>query len=164
MKNIYLAVLLGGILAAAGLVGLGLGFGDNSIVVGTATLGTSSINGVTFNGGTITGNINGSPTGNGAGLTNTSSTVVSPAGDTTLTGYEEFVIMAANHSCTLGSAATNSGHKVAITSGGNGTNAILTVSSQTIAGASKWTNTAQYTVTCLVSDGTNWQLAGSRGN
>jgi len=142
----------------AGLTGivlcLALGWGDKQITIGSQTIGDSGsyVNGIGITNGLITASL-GLP-GN----------VVSPAGDTSLNGAEEYVFMTGSHSCTLGSAATNTGHKVTISTTSAGTNAILTVSAQTIAGAAKWTNTAIYTVTVLVSDGTNWQLAGSRGN
>lgn len=103
--------------------------------------------------------------GNGGGITNISSTTKTSAGaDVTLSGFEEHVFLGAAHSCTLGDATTNSGHCISVTCTGNGTNAILTILSQTIAGATKWTNTVQFSCTQLVSDGSNWQLCGARGN
>jgi len=151
MKKVTVAALAGAGAAIALLAGLGLGWGDRTIVVGSQVISDSGslINGVGVTNGAIC-----------LGAAN----IVSPAGDTALAGNEGLVLMAAAHSCTLGSAVTNTGHQVAITQTGNGTNAILTVSAQTIAGASKWTNVGQFSCTVLVSDGTNWQLAGSRGN
>lgn len=89
----------------------------------------------------------------------------------TLKGFEEFVVSIGGTIVQLGDATTNLGHHISITCGGTAvscgnsvTNAITTVSSQKIAGATKWTNTAVFSCTQLISDGSNWQLCGSRGN
>ncbi len=150
-KQILLAAAAGAAAAVLGLAALAAGWGDTQIDIGKSTIGDkgSLINGVGITNGAIFSQ---------------AANLKAPAGDTTLAGNEDFVLMAANHSCTLGSATTNTGHRVTISNGGNGTNAILTVSAQTIAGAAQWTNTAQYSITTLISDGSNWQLAGARGN
>ncbi|HEV2391072.1 MAG TPA: hypothetical protein VG146_01780 [Verrucomicrobiae bacterium] len=132
----------------------------------SSTNGGSNVN-LTLTLDPFSGNENlvfGKYVGNLAGATNVSSTVLASSADVALKGFEEYVFLAGNHTCTLGSAATNAGHSVSITCTSAGTNAILPILSQTITGASKWTNGAIYTVTKLISDGSNWQIAGSRGN
>lgn len=143
---------MAGAIAALGIVAaLGLGWGDTQITIGNQTIGDagSLINGVGFSNGVVYPN---------------TANLKFPAGNTALAGNEEAVFMAAATTCTMGSAATNAMHKTSITQTGNGTNAILTVSGQTIAGAAKWTNIGQFSSTQLISDGTNWQIFGSRGN
>lgn len=151
MNKKFSAIVAGAVLAISALVGLALGWGTTQIEIGSNTIGNagSVINGVGFTNGVVYPN---------------TANISFPAGNTTLAGNEEGVFMAAATTCTMGSAATNAMHKTAITQTGNGTNAILTVSGQTIGGAAKWTNIGQFSCTMLISDGTNWQIIGSRGN
>lgn len=96
------------------------------------------------------------PTGGGIGYNFTSA----QAANYQILGSACFVRMNGNLTATLPNATTNSGVCYTIKTVTAGTNAILTLSAQTIDGATKWTNTAVGKYTTVLSDGGNWVVVG----
>lgn len=70
------------------------------------------------------------------------------------------VLLSGAHTATLPTAVGIPGKSFTIKCTSSGTNGILTTLSQTIDGATKWTNTAINKFTTVISDGANWRVIG----
>jgi hypothetical protein len=70
------------------------------------------------------------------------------------------VFLSGNKTATLPTAVGIAGKTFTVLCTSSGTNALLTTSSQTINGAAKWTNTAQFKFTTVISDNANWWVVG----
>ena len=75
-------------------------------------------------------------------------------------GTDSVVLLSGAHTATLPTAIGIPGKVFTIKCSSVGTNAILTTLSQTIDGATKWTNTAINKFTSIISDGVNWRVIG----
>jgi len=160
----YTLIRAGWFVASNAVTGSFLYYTNGSLLISNAVTGKYllSTNGtVTATGTTnfLSGNlqIGGTYYGNASQQTNNVST---QAANYPITIADSYILLSAAHSATLPTAVGIPGKVFTILCTGNGTNAILTTSAQTINGATSWTNTAQYKFTSVVSDNANWWVTG----
>ncbi len=89
-------------------------------------------------------------------LSQATNTITSQSANYNIATTDQFILLSGAHTATLPTAAGVAGKEYTIICSSSGTNAILTTSSQTIDGGTKWTNTAIYKAVTVVSDGANW--------
>jgi len=126
---------------------------------GGATLGTATIS---SGGNLAAANIawTGTNAGNSTGSTNNQ--VAAQSANYNILLSDSFIPLNGSRTATLPTAVGISGREFTIWCATSGTNAILTTSSQTIDGFTKWTNLSQFSVVTVKSDGSNWRVVSTK--
>lgn len=94
------------------------------------------------------------------GASFTTNNIVSQSVNYSVLNSDSIVLISGAHTATLPTAVGIPGRTFTIKCTSSGTNGILTTLSQTIDGATKWTNTAINKFTTVISDGANWRVIG----
>ena len=124
---------------------------------GGATLGTATIS---SGGNLAAANVAWSGTNVGNITSATNNQVAAQSANYSVLLSDYVVPLNGARTATLPTAVGIPGKVFTVWCATSGTNAILTTSSQTINGAAKWTNTAQFKFTTVMSDGANWRVIG----
>lgn len=86
--------------------------------------------------------------------------ITSQSANYAIQASDRYVLLTGAHTATLPTAVGIPGRQFTVKCSSSGTNAILTTSSQTIDGFTKWTNTAVGKFVTVISDNANWRVVG----